>query len=140
MIVTLTVLVLLGELATPWLMTLLVSKEGWAPEKRALTESLVRILFPGTGLMVLSAWCLGVLNSHRKFLLSYAAPVVWNVAIITAIIVFGRTGKAEHLVIIAAWGAVAGSMLQVAVQLPAVFAVGGRIVPMMWTRVPESAA
>jgi putative peptidoglycan lipid II flippase len=137
MIVTLTILVLLGELATPWLMTLLVSKEGWSPEKRALTESLVRILFPGTGLMVLSAWCLGVLNSHRKFLLSYAAPVVWNVAIITAIIVFGRTGRAEHLVIIAAWGAVAGAVLQVAVQLPAVFAVGGRIVPMMWNRAPE---
>ncbi|MBZ5581672.1 MAG: hypothetical protein LAQ30_05595, partial [Acidobacteriia bacterium] len=25
---------------------------------------LVRILFPGAGLLVLSAWCLGVLNSH----------------------------------------------------------------------------
>ncbi len=79
-----------------------------------------------------------MLNSHRKFLLSYAAPVVWNVAIVSRrSSLFGRTGKAEHLVIIAAWGAVAGSMLQVAVQLPATFAVGGRIVPAMWNRVPE---
>ena len=43
---------------------------------------LVRILFPGAGLLVLSAWCLGVLNSHRRFFLSYVAPVVWNLAII----------------------------------------------------------
>ena len=33
-----------------------------------------------------SAWCLGVLNSHRKFLLSYTAPVVWNLAQIVAAI------------------------------------------------------
>ena len=39
---------------------------------------------PASGLLVLSAWCLGVLNSHRRFLLSYAAPVAWNVAIIVA--------------------------------------------------------
>lgn len=137
MVVTLTVLVLLGELATPWLMTVLVSKHGWSAEKRALTQTLVRILFPGTGLMVLSAWCLGVLNSHRRFLLSYAAPVVWNVAIIGAILLFARNESQERLVVITAWGAVAGSILQVAVQWPAVLAVGGRIVPMMWNKVPE---
>ena len=136
LMVTLTSLVLLGELATPWLMALLVS-DNWSAEKRALTEHLVRILFPGTGLMVLSAWCLGVLNSHRKFLLSYAAPVVWNVAIIAAILLFGRNESKSHIVIITAWGAVVGSLLQVMVQWPAVMAVGGRIVPRWWARVPE---
>ena len=38
----------------------------------------------------MSAWCLGVLNSHRKFFLSYTAPVVWNLAIIAALIFFGH--------------------------------------------------
>ena len=33
-------------------------------------------LFPMTGLLVLSAWGLGVLNAHRRFFLPYAAPVV----------------------------------------------------------------
>ncbi len=136
MLLTLTSLVLLGELATPWLMALLVS-DNWSVEKRALTERLVRILFPGTGLMVLSAWCLGVLNSHRRFLLSYAAPVVWNLAIILAIVFFGRNDTRPHIVVITAWGAVAGSLLQVAVQWPAVVAVGGHIWPIWWTRVPE---
>ena len=39
---------------------------------------------------MLSAWCLGILNSHRRFFLSYAAPVVWNVAIIVAVLVGRR--------------------------------------------------
>ena len=45
--------------------------------------------FPGAGLLVLSAWCLGVLNSHRRFFLCYSAPVLWNLAIIAALIGFG---------------------------------------------------
>ena len=55
---------------------------GFDGAKRELTIRLVRILFPGAGLLVLSAWCLGILNSHRKFFLSYTAPVMWNVAMI----------------------------------------------------------
>ena len=40
----------------------------------------------GAGLLVLSAWCLGVLNSHRRFLLSYTAPVMWNAAMIATLL------------------------------------------------------
>ena len=64
---------------------LFIQNAGWVDPgfegaQRALTIHLVRILFPCIGLLVLSAWCLGVLNSHRKFFLSYAAPVVFNLA------------------------------------------------------------
>ena len=58
-------------------------------------DPLVRILFPGAGLLVLSAWCLGVLNSHRRFFLSYTAPVVWNVAMIATLLVFGAAARAR---------------------------------------------
>src|SRR5690625_2033066 len=51
-----------------------------------LTVTLVRIITPGVGLLVLSAWCLGILNSHRRFFLSYVAPVLWNIAIIVALV------------------------------------------------------
>ena len=74
------VLVLIGVLATPWLMRAIAP--GFHGAKRELTILLVRILFPGAGLLVCSAWCLGILNSHRKFFLSYTAPVVWNLAMI----------------------------------------------------------
>ena len=47
----------------------------------------LRLTFPMAGLLVLSAWALGVLNSHRRFLLPYLAPVLWNVAQVVAVIV-----------------------------------------------------
>ena len=81
---TVSVLVLAGMLLAPWLIDLIAP--GFTGEKRDATTRLVRILFPGAGLLVLSAWCLGVLNSHRRFFLSYVAPVVWNAAIIAALL------------------------------------------------------
>ncbi len=50
-----------------------------------LAVTLIRITFPSAGILVLSAWCLGILNSHRRFFLSYVAPVLWNIAQIAAI-------------------------------------------------------
>ena len=69
---TASVLVLAGVLATPYLIDAIAP--GFRGAKRELTVEIVRVLFPGAGLLVLSAWCLGILNSHRKFFLSYTAP------------------------------------------------------------------
>src|SRR5205085_2176033 len=96
---------------------------GFSGEKRELTTRLVRILFPGAGLLVLSAWCLGVLNTHHRFLLSYTAPIAWNAAIIAALVAFGGSTPLPRLAELVAWGSVAGSALQFAVQLPSVMRV-----------------
>ena len=113
------VLVLLGVLTAPWLIDAIAP--GFQGEKRELTALLVRILFPGAGLLVASAWCLGVLNSHRKFFLSYTAPVLWNLAMIAGMLAFGAGRAQNSLVVITAWASVVGSALQVLVQLPMVF-------------------
>ncbi len=112
------VLVLAGMLATPWIIAAIAP--GFRGETRRFTIQLVRIFFPGVGLLVLSAWCLGILNSHRKFFLSYASPVVWNVAIVAALIIFGRRSDLSQLAVVAAWGSVIGSVLQFLIQLPVV--------------------
>jgi putative peptidoglycan lipid II flippase len=109
-------LVLIGVLLTPILIDLIAP--GFEGEKRAVTITLVRILFPGAGLLVLSAWCLGVLNSHRRFFLSYTAPVLWNLTIIATLIGLGRTTGGYRLAELTAWGSVVGSALQFLVQLP----------------------
>jgi putative peptidoglycan lipid II flippase len=113
-------LVLAGLLATPVMIDLIAP--GFKGEERALTIRIVRILFPGTGILVLSAWCLGILNSHRRFLLSYLAPVAMNVTMILALVVFGTYTKQEDLVFYLAWGSVVGSIFQFLVQLPRVLA------------------
>jgi putative peptidoglycan lipid II flippase len=110
------ILVVFGILAAPYLIEVIAP--GFHGEKRALTVTVVRILFPGAGLLVMSAWCLGVLNSHHRFFASYAAPVAWNVAIIGALVIFGPRRSQDWLAIDVAWGAVVGAGLQVLVQLP----------------------
>ena len=119
------VIVLLGVVSAPFLTDILAG--GFEGAKRDLTVRLVRIFFPGAGLLVLSAWCLGILNSHRRFLLSYAAPVIWNAAMIATLIWRGPGSSLESLAIVLAWASVAGSALQVLVQLPAVLGLVQRV-------------
>jgi putative peptidoglycan lipid II flippase len=91
---------------------------GFSGATRALTVRLVEILFPMSALMIVSAWCLGVLNTHGRFFLSYAAPAMWNVALIATLIALGARLASTRLVIALAWGALAGSGLQILIQLP----------------------
>jgi putative peptidoglycan lipid II flippase len=97
---------------------------GYTDESYELTVELTRIMFPGIGFLVLSAWCLGVLNSHRKFFLSYVAPVLWNVAqiaaLIVGVIVVGGYETADDkwdLAVALAWGVLIGGMLQFGIQI-----------------------
>ena len=81
------VLVLAGVFATPLLIDAIAP--GFHGSKRELTIAIVRVLFPATGMLAISAWCLGILNSHHKFLLSYASGVMWNAAMIVTLLIFG---------------------------------------------------
>jgi putative peptidoglycan lipid II flippase len=93
---------------------------GFTGEQRELTITCTRIIFPMTGILALSAWALAILNSHRKFLLPYVAPVVWNIAIIATLVGFGGSRSGASLLIVLCWGAVVGGLLQFLVQLPTV--------------------
>ena len=122
--IVVTTLAAMGVIGAPWLIDILAPgfKE---PGIRALTIQLVRIMFPGVALLVLSAWCLGVLNSHRYFLLSYVAPVLWNIAIIAALLWSGSQefqGVDHHskIAVDVAWGTLVGCFLQLLVQMPLV--------------------
>lgn len=106
---------------------------GLSGARRDVTVDLVRIITPGVGFLVLSAWCLGVLNSHRRFFLSYVAPVIWNIAQVLIVVGAGvyllddplqpstaQEGQLEDLVRALGIGTVVGGLAQFLVQLPAV--------------------
>jgi putative peptidoglycan lipid II flippase len=113
------VLVVVGMIAARPLTVVLTP--GFDGEKLDLTVDLVRIMFPGVGLLVLSAWCLAILNSHRRFFLSYVAPVLWNVAQIAVVAAVAIGGASTtDLATALAWGVVIGGLAQLLVQLPAV--------------------
>jgi putative peptidoglycan lipid II flippase len=115
---TASLLALAGVLVSPFLIELIAP--GFQGATRELTIDIVRILFPGAALLVMSAWCLGILNSHRKFFLSYTAPVLWSLAMIATLVAFHRQ-PLRSLAVTVAWGSVAGSLLQFLVQVPVVF-------------------
>ena len=115
-------LALVGILLAPVLVHLFYPL--WTPAKQDLTVRLVRVLFPMTAFLALSAWALGILNSHRLFFVSYVAPVLWNVAQITALLAFGTllgwkaAGRDADLMVALAFGALIGGVLQLAIMMP----------------------
>lgn len=117
LVLALAVLVPLGVAGAPLLAELL--NPGFEGETQALTIRLVRIMFPGTGVLVLSAWCLGILNSHRRFFLSYASAVAWNLAMIATLLLVKDLDQVDGVGWLA-WGFSLGGLLQFGVQLPAV--------------------
>lgn len=111
------IFVLLGVIFTPYLLWAIAP--GFKGEVRELTIVVVRILFPAVGLLVLYAWCIGVMNSHGKFFLAYVAPVMLNIAAIATLFLFGpRVADKSALVITYSWGWVVGSALQLGLQIP----------------------
>ncbi len=100
---------------------------GFEGEKRQMSIDLVRIMFFGTGVLVLSAWCLGIQNSHRRFFLSYFAPVLWNACIIFGLFYFGSRQSQADLAYSAAWCLVVGCFLQFLIQVPTTYRLLGGI-------------
>jgi len=122
------VLTLLGIVAAPVLTDVLTP--GFDAERAALTTRLTRVLFPMTALMVLSGWCLGVQNSHRRFFWSYASAALWSLAQIVLLLWWGeRATTLAQLAWWLAWATLAGSALQVVAQLPEVYRLIGVVRP-----------
>ena len=129
------VLAALGAWAAPWLATLIAT--GFGGDGRAeILVSLLRLLFPMAGVLVVSAWALGILNSHRRFFVSYVAPALWNLAMIVAVVAAAGRGIAgADLIFAMAWGALAGGVLQLLFQIPFLFRFLKHVVPSIRTRV-----
>lgn len=100
-------------------------------DRYPLAVQAARLLFPMTGVLVLSAFCLAVLNSHRRFFLPYFAPVLWNLSILVALLGgyfllgLGEAGRLSSLLNLACTGALVGAVLQLVVQLPTTLRVLG---------------
>lgn len=116
--IVVTTLVVLGILFTPQLLPIVAG--GFKGETRAMAIDFVRIVFPGIGIFVIGAWCLAILNSHRRFFVSYAAPVAWSVVMIAALVWYGPRQTVPQVARTASWAFVIGAIAQVLVQVPSV--------------------
>jgi len=113
--VTALLLSALGVVFAPWITGVLLAASD--EPTRDLTTTLVRILFPMSGVLIVGAWFLGVLNSHGRFFLPFVAPAVWNLSQIAGLLVAARTGS-DRFAEVLAWSALVGALLQVGIQVP----------------------
>ncbi len=143
---------LLGVILAPWLVRLLfpgfaadaelVAAGSAVVDRLDLTTTAVRICFPMVASITLSAWCLGILNSHRRFLLPYLAPCFWNASVIGVVWFVaarafdGEAERIEVLVLAVCWGGLLGGLLQFAVQLPSVLRITVGLRPSFNLRAP----
>ncbi|MBK5225252.1 MAG: murein biosynthesis integral membrane protein MurJ [Thermoleophilia bacterium] len=93
------------------------------PMMMAEIVRMTRLLFPIVVLLALTGIVASILNSFGHFTLPAVAPIFWNMIILAAII-FGH----ERLGVDAlAWGILLGTVVQLAMQLPALRGRGGRL-------------
>jgi len=87
---------------------------------------MTRIMFPYIGFMSLVALTSGVLNTWGNFAIPAATPIMLNVALIVAARFFAPVVESWGYpgVYALAWGVLAGGVLQMAVQWPALRALG----------------
>ncbi len=111
---------LLGIAVAPYVVKIMAHGYRHVPGKLELTVSLTRIMFPYIVFVGLAALSMGILNSLRHFFAPAISPVLLNVAMITAMVVFcRRMGEVPSEQVYAlAGGVLAGGAAQLAIQIP----------------------
>jgi putative peptidoglycan lipid II flippase len=105
-----------------WPIVRTVLGAGFSPEKQALTVDLLRIQAISIIFFGMSGLVIGILNSHQKFLFSALAPAMYQLGQIFGVWVLAPRMGIYGL----AWGVVAGSVLNLAIQLPALLRLKGQ--------------
>ena len=114
----------LGIVAAPWLVWLLAS--GFAPATEDAAVVMTRWMFPYIGCMSMVALASGVLNTWRRFVVPAFTPVLLNLSVIGAALLLVPVFRARGIepVYALAVGVMVGGVLQLALQLPALAAIG----------------
>jgi putative peptidoglycan lipid II flippase len=128
LLLVLAVVVGLGILCAPWLVSLYGKGFAATPGKLETTVLMSRLMFPYLALISLAALCQGILNSRERFLLSASTPIYFNLALAGVAWVVAR--HLEEPARLLAAGVLLGGALQFLVQIPAVIKLGHRLRPL----------
>jgi putative peptidoglycan lipid II flippase len=131
----------LGVVGAPLLVWLLASGLRQNPESYQAAVLMTRWMFPYIGFMSLVALSAGVLNTWRHFVVPAATPVLLNLSMILAAWLGAPWLAARGLepIYAMAGGVMLGGVLQLAVQVPALYRAG--LLPhigLTWRRVREA--
>lgn len=87
---------------------------GFSPEQQALTTNLMRLMLITPAVFAVSGIVMGILNAHHEFLLPAAAPVMYNLSIISGALLLAPSLGVFGLAV----GVVVGAFLHLLVQIP----------------------
>jgi putative peptidoglycan lipid II flippase len=144
--VVLSVLVIVGILLTPYLVSIVAS--GFSPEKAQLTVTMTQIMFPFILLVALAAVAMGVLNTKGVFGVPASASTVFNIVSIIFGLGFAYwlsgggwlsssdktaipNAAAQWAIIGMAIGTLIGGAFQFLMQVPSLYKVGFRFAPIL---------
>jgi putative peptidoglycan lipid II flippase len=126
MLVSLAVLSLFGIIFAEPLIKYFIAP-GFSPELQDKTVILSRIMFLSPILLGISSLFSGVLQSFKRFFVYSLAPIMYNIGIIIGALFFVPAFGIYGL----AWGVVLGAMLHMIIQMPTVFSLGYKYVPIL---------
>ena len=124
-LVTLSGITILGIIFTPWIISVLAP--GFDPAKQALTVTLARIMYPFILMVSLAALVMGMLNARNVFGIPAMASSFFNLGSIVAGVAFGwllDPHFGPRALAGLALGTLVGGLLQLGVQLPALWREG----------------
>lgn len=90
--------------------------------KEQLTIDLLRMMLPSAVIFGLSGLVMGILNSHRRFLIPALTPAMYQIGLIIGVLFFAPSMGIYGL----AWGVILGSGLHLILQLPSLSKLGGK--------------
>lgn len=139
LLVLLALLVGFALLFAPFLVGLYA--RGWAgdPERMEAAVRFTRLLFPYLLFIGPAVLVMGILNALREFAIPALSPIFWNIGIIgfgCGALLLPASGYARMDLFCA--GVTAGSVLQLAVQIPRLRRAGFRFRPVLDLRCPET--
>lgn len=116
----------LGVVAAPLLVYALASGFKQDPRSFDVAVTLTRFMFPYIGFMSLVALAAGILNTWKRFAVPAATPVLLNVCMILAAWLLAPWLQRQGIepIFAMAVGVMAGGLLQLAVQVPALRRLG----------------
>ena len=122
LLAALMVLTALAVLAAPWIMPAFAPGFGADTEQGRLAAEMLRITFPYALFISMAALAGGILNTYGRFAVPALSPVLMNVAMIAAALLFSRFFAQPVMAL--AWGVFVAGLLQLGVQLPSLARMG----------------
>lgn len=125
-LLALVVVTVLGVAFAYPLTELFVGSYGGRAREFERTANLTRLIFPYIAFMGTAALGMAALNAKRRFAVAAFAPALLNVALLAAAFLLPHflASRGQDPVLALAFGAVAGGLLQVVAQWPALRAIG----------------